>query len=155
MAASDHLHPGQLKMFMSAREIMTNYDPHEGDRQFKGLDRLVFHGQPQTPVEREGKWGKVYMPPPTAVPETNDEMWDRKLAESKQQMRGGIYQSLQMEGVQHPIPLTHHVRQGGEKPMVGGGQHRIAAMNAIDPDRLMPVTHHENIIAAQREPGYR
>ena len=38
--------------------------------------------------------------------------------------------------------------------MVAGSQHRIAAMNHLNPDQLLPVMHHENIVHAKFEPEY-
>jgi hypothetical protein len=144
MAASDHLHPEQLKMFMSAREIMAGYDPHEGDRMYKGTHLQVAAGAPKPAFPEHGSVHELES-------ETNQDMWDRKLQESKPL----LYNNLKKEGVKDPIPLTTLHYQGSHRPMVGGGQHRIAAMNDIDPDALMPVLHHENIIAAKSNPHYR
>ena len=134
MAASDALHPQQLKMFMSAREIQSSYDPHEGDRKYK-----IMHGEM----------------------ESNQEMWDRKLVESQAPIMHGkqrspsLYEKLQTEGVQHPIPLSTMHYKGSHRPMVAGGQHRVAAMSHLNPDQLMPVLHHETIITAQSDPNYK
>ena len=97
--------------------------------------------------------------------ETDEQMWDRKLSEAQKPDRGG-----------HPQSMVEHLASGGDvglihlglaknpmlplgeqkasKPMVAGSQHRIAAMNHLNPDQLLPVMHHENIVHAKFEPEY-
>jgi hypothetical protein len=43
-----------------------------------------------------------------------------------------------------PLGVTSNPLSGSRKPMVAGGQHRIAVLGEIDPDRLLPVEHWTN-----------
>lgn len=95
-----------------------------------------------------------------AKPETDEQMWSRKLAEAQTPDRAGHTQSL----VEHirgggdvpPIPLglePNPLGQGG-KPMIAGGQHRVAAMAHLNPDQLLPVVPHKNIVYAKASGEY-
>lgn len=129
MPAAQHVQPEQLKMFMSPREIMGSYD-------------VNFHEREQA-THADGSLVR-----PTRM-ETDDEMYARKLAESK--TPGGwnnhkpgapsIHESVGQEGVRMPV----HLATGERWHQVGNGYHRIAAQADHDPDRLMPVMHHENL----------
>lgn len=69
-------------------------------------------------------------------------VWKRALKESKTKYPGETtsrFQQFKKEGVQTPIELG---RVGGE-PMIYDGHHRIASMDKIDPNRLLPVTFHK------------
>ena len=94
-------------------------------------------------------------------PETDQQMWDRKLAEAKDPERGGYGRSL----VEHissggdipPIPLgltPNPLDPGSTKPMVAGGQHRVAAMAHLNPDQLLPVVPYKSILDAKEDESY-
>lgn len=165
--------PEQLRMFMSAREIQAEYDPHEGDRYWHGTEFPVHmatggawvrenterFGQRTGRTSRTdggvnimipgGPPGKPYMRGPKRIKaeaETNEQMWDRKLAESQAK---GMDTHIAREGVLTPVPLaqTRHPVTG--RRMVGGGQHRIATMAHLNPDQLMPVLHVEHVQEAK------
>ena len=176
MAAADALHPEQLKMFMTAREIQSSYDPHEGDRMHVGT-MTPAHRDLSVTDPRAGELthrsertdqmaNKVY---PFAAgtyqrsnvtriaqprnPESNEQMWNRKLNESYVRTVPGdrsvsLYEHVQQHGVQSPIPLGQHPSPRTGKPMIAGGQHRVAVMAHLNPDQLMPVTHVTNVLEA-------
>lgn len=94
-------------------------------------------------------------------PETDQQMWDRKLSEAQDPDRGDYGQSL----VEHisrggeipPIPLgmqRNPYGHSGDKPMIAGGQHRVAAMNHLNPDQLLPVVPYGNILDAKASGDY-
>ena len=134
MSASDHLQSRQLKMFMTAREITSQYQPADGDRLTK------WHGQHEY------------------RPETDDEMWSRKGVEATNDRvivgHPSLTAALVADGVKAPIPLGREIGRSG-KPQVAGGQHRIAAMMDNKPDELMPVVHHTSIGQAKRYGQHR
>lgn len=69
-------------------------------------------------------------------------VWKRALKESKTKYPGektSRYQEFKQNGVQTPIELG---KVQGE-PMIYDGHHRIASMEKIDPNRLLPVEFHK------------
>jgi len=115
----------QLPMFMNAREVQGKYRPWEGDKQWINSK------------QRD---------------ETNQELWDRKLSESKAGIhgeknytlpnggRGTLHQSIEAEGIKSPVPLQLNGPHGSQ-PSVLNGHHRVASMADIDSERYFPVTH--------------
>lgn len=117
MSAADHLQPQQLRMFMTAREIRSSYQASDWDRQ-TNLDVR-----------------------PTR-PETDDEVFDRKLDDVQHDPDwGGLSSSIDQHGVQSPVHLAMQTGRNG-MPQVGEGHHRVAYESHAHPDRLMPVMHH-------------
>lgn len=134
----------QLPMFMSANEIKSNYQSLPGDR------------------KESGPWHDMKV-------ETDEQLYSRKANEAKHRGKGSrsggpsLYQSIAKEGVKDPIPLSvnppsennpwiGHKTRDFTTPEVVGGQHRIAVMGETQPDTLMPVLHHENIVMARHGP---
>ena len=89
--------------------------------------------------------------------ETNDELWSRKLQES----RGGnehntnysveenvgnatgaksLYESVKAEGIKTPVRLTEF-RIGGAFPQVRDGHHRIASAASANPEMMIPIEY--------------
>lgn len=140
----------QLPMFMSAREIREGWQALDGDRLGGALRRKRFS---LTSGESTGSHGS---------PETDDQLYARKLAEAHDPSRGPGTQSLvehlrAVGGVSEPIHLldpTSKRRGALGRPEVLGGHHRIAAMSEIDPDALMPVLFHSGPREAKRGGGY-
>jgi hypothetical protein len=64
-----------------------------------------------------------------------------------------LYDSIEREGVKAPIHLGREIGSMG-LPQIVGGHHRMAAATEADPDRLVPVMHHETIEGAQRMSDY-
>jgi len=147
----------QLPMFMTAREIVSEYHPNPGD---KDLD-----------------WNSQGYP----TRETSDKLWHRKEREAQTRAaverrtpptnevatgrnaravirRNKARQAAWREG-QHTTLATHILRNGVENPIslspnsrtVVGGHHRVAVMLANKPDTLMPVEHFTDIVEAQRQ----
>jgi hypothetical protein len=128
----------QLSMFMSAREIMSNYDPLEGDRRTADNGRYAF----QAP--REAK-------------ETDTQLWGRKLDESKHRSSpvvSSLHETVARNGpVASPVHLTFEGYGSRGKDYIAGGHHRIAAALDTHPDALMPVIHHKSVKDAQDTPN--
>lgn len=175
--------PNQLRMLMTAGEIQSQYDPHEGDRLWHGTS-LPFHstreqnvpgwlgrkdpregqitGRPQRtdeepnfPLRNSGRFMRPLkdLRGTTPRPETDPEMYQRKYIEAEHQ---GLVSDIQAQGVTTPIPLTvsrttQNPHLGGQegKPMVGGGQHRLAVMSHLNPDQLLPVVHVKDVMEAK------
>ena len=55
--------------------------------------------------------------------------------------RSGMDASIAAEGVKKPLAVTHS-RHGR---ILGDGHHRMLAQETADPDRLMPIEHHEGV----------
>ena len=115
--------PGQLPMFMTAREITSTHSPSDWDR-----DPVPDFSSVRPRLE------------------TDSETMSRKLNESMVGWGGGLHRSIAAEGVQKPVHLSHQFGSQG-RPEIGEGHHRIAASMDVSPDRLIPVTHHENLDA--------
>lgn len=86
---------------------------------------------------------------PDGTTESHEQMWNRKLDESRSfdyRSSGGrtLEQSIQHEGVRNP-PLLEHIHsnnENGTAVFISDGHHRIAAHAAVHgPDTLMPVRH--------------
>jgi hypothetical protein len=89
----------------------------------------------------------------------NRAMWKSKLAQSKAQMEPAfegertpsLHSRIKARGVQQPVELmSPHSRRyltsypneqqaSDERPMLTEGHHRVAVVNDLDPDRLIPV----------------
>ena len=112
----------QLPMFMSAREIKSQYMAWGGDR------------------EPTGDEGEI---------ETDEELFDRKYKEA---VADGLHHSVLSEGVKRPVALevTHPWWNGNKKPEIMGGHHRIEVMARHKPDALMPVEHVSDFKEARR-----
>jgi hypothetical protein len=117
--------PGQqLPMFMTANEIRHNYRALDLDREWDNLK---------------------------GSEETDDEVFARKLDESKKKERtgyhetgpeeyGSLHDSIAELGVHNPVSLSLSSSQW-VKPQVLGGHHRIASMQDTRPNDYMPVVH--------------
>ena len=87
--------------------------------------------------------------------ESNDDLWARKLHESKRGsfhdtnyiLRDGetssLEESVRNSGVRKPIFLGEFskTRNNSSKPEVKNGHHRVAVASSIDPNMLLPVDH--------------
>lgn len=105
----------QLPMFMSAREITDTASP--GDRPYGDDEAAVWRVKGKSAFSKKaGAYGR------------------------KPTMSLGA--SIGQEGVQRPVDIVH--TQTGEKPTtLVQGHHRVAYSLENDPDRLIPVVHHE------------
>lgn len=138
MAASDSLHPEQLKMFMTPQEIK-GYTTSSGDLHY------------------------VKTPGGGLRNETMDELWDRKLEASKAPRDtghgSGVYEGL--ESGKDILYLRSgnavEVNHAKGHKFLGDMHHRIAAMADIDQRRntqtYLPVTHWDQRFTQARNPG--
>jgi hypothetical protein len=114
----------QLPMFMTAREITSQYQALDGDRR--------------------GNWetaGSI---------EDDDRLFDRKYREAETDKwwgsdgtRTNLKDNILDEGVKNPVSLQVNMQKTGSrgKPEILGGHHRVAVMNDHKPDTFMPVEH--------------
>jgi len=118
MAASKHINPNQLQMFMPAGEIRENYPTVDG-----GLST-------------------------DTTPQDNDATMGRKYAEAAATPPGGesLRDNVLRRGVERPIRLYQGLRSKGDRPewakgVLGNGGHRTAVLGNEDPTREVPVLH--------------
>jgi hypothetical protein len=182
----------QLRMFMSAREIQSEYAPNEPDRKWLGTNFGVREAMGGAWVREETSgFGRVtsrtsrtdgginfenpngpgYLRGPKRVKapaETDEQLYNRKLAEAVTTKRGKInpygrganrvvsiptlYEDIKAHGVSHPIALGQHESPSG-RPSLAGGHHRVAVMAHLNPDQLLPVVHVKDVREANEE-GY-
>lgn len=146
MAASDSVSPHQLKMFMSANEIMAQYQPLDADRyggdeeehttySSGGGEYPTARSWQQHHTRRTEGGSKLYIR--GGEPESDEQLWERKAEEADDY---GLRGEIEEEGVRKPVTLGTQFGDSG-KPQVVGGHHRIATMADIAPDELMPVLH--------------
>lgn len=145
MAAHDHLHPEQLKMFMSTREIVERYDL---------LDRFNEQGAPRHSGGTLG-WSASGRTPAVvgSHPMTNLDVLRTKLDEYSPRWN----REVQKTGVHTPIEIAHDSHLGffpRVKTGVSNGHHRLAAMWAHDPDALVPVEHINDQSQRRRTEGW-
>jgi hypothetical protein len=163
MAADDHLNGWQLEMFMTPREIASTYVPLENDKHYLKMPKS------RRPGEATDRWattgGRENRDNPfagtddpqfkrnTSYKETDEQLMERKLKESKRPLKkwGGesLHASIAREGVQSPIRLsdTFHPETGSLEIL--GGHHRLAAALDTRPDDYVPVLHHKDIWEAK------
>jgi hypothetical protein len=92
----------------------------------------------ETPEEGHARLGRVYAANGLATPTQL-----AKYATVPPRHKTSLIEHLQSGADPGVIPLgvRSNPLSSNRKPMVAGGQHRIAALGEIDPDRLVPVEH--------------
>ena len=136
MPASDHVHPQQLRLFIPAKELHTTEmvsETHELRTVFSG-DGAQVPWVPSSQLDHdtgEGSWRER--------DETADELWDRKLTESKRNVPfdKSRHEQISEHGILRPVVLT----EGGTK--IRDGYHRVAIANDLNPDTEVPVEYKE------------
>jgi hypothetical protein len=128
MSSSDRLNPQQLQMFMPARELHTN-------------DKVSLT-EMQWVDENAGEhkdWQEAFVNAKFSRQEEPEQMWDRKLTESKRSDPLDIsrHEQVSRYGILRPVVLT----DGGTK--IRDGHHRVAIANDLDPDTEVPVEYKE------------
>ncbi len=123
MSSSDRLNPQQLRLFIPAKELHTaeKVAPWE-------IEEMMRRGTPSSEqMDPNDRW----------VDETPDELWDRKLAESKRSAPFDIsrHEQISKHGILRPVVLT-----GGQ---IRDGYHRVAIANDLNPDTEVPVEYKE------------
>lgn len=144
MSADQHLQPHQLKMFMSAREVVNNYEL---------LDRIGPSGEPRRAGGVLG-WSASGRTPAVvdSHPMTKDDLLRAKLKESSPRWN----RAVQRDGVHEPIEIAHDsTLRFFSQPHTGvsNGHHRLAAIMADNPDRLVPVEHIDDVSKRRRSGG--
>ena len=167
-----------LAMFHTADEIKAGWRPAEGDRMWHGTPYFVSKNPnppmrlgeepPQTETD-EQMWERKRiesMQSPAEARQRNighalaNRMLDPANVEKVPPPKHdeSLVEHLAGGGEIPPIPLAHMKNplsgDVDKRPMVAGGQHRIAAMSHLNPDQLLPVVHHEDIIDAKLAGGY-
>jgi hypothetical protein len=122
---------------------------------FVADNRGNYHPQRPTHVDLKGPW---------AQPETDEQMYSRKLHEANTTKRAKVVgvnrtkslpsltEDIRTSGVQNPIALGHqegYLHEGTEHRFVAGGHHRVAVMQHLNPDQLLPVVHVTGVSEAQ------
>lgn len=105
----------QLRMFMTPREIMSEYKPNPAD--FTSVIESSNTSTKRRWSERE---------------ETEGELWDRKAEEANV---SGLTDSITTHGVKMPIALDP------ENRIIRGGHHRLIVANHLNPHQFVPVMH--------------
>lgn len=73
--------------------------------------------------------------------ETNEQVLARKLKSAKEDAwegSKGMYESIKKIGVQEPVELVHSKKES----FLGEGHHRLASAMDVNPNMLLPVSHH-------------
>lgn len=139
------LQPKQLKLLMTADEIMAEYQPLDADRAM--FQQLVERGGEHTDRPRRTDMGYNDPHPEGGYvrrmrdfqPMSVEETWAQKRREADE---SGLTESVQNFGVVWPVPLGDVVGLAG-KPQITGGHHRIAA--AMGGDQFIGVIHHQGL----------
>jgi hypothetical protein len=165
---ADRLYHGTNISVMSARGVRLpgGPDPRAGEwtgrnartdetvNNFVADKRGNYHPQRPTNVDLKGPW---------AQPETDEQMYSRKLNEANTGKRAEVIgvnrtrslpsltEDIAKHGVKNPIALGHQegYLHEGEHRFVAGGHHRVAVMAHLNPDQLLPVVHVTGVSEAQ------
>jgi hypothetical protein len=143
---------------MTGEEIKTNFAPLEADKK-------------TVPLPENEKANKYDIGERT---ETDSELWDRKLKESKQtgeERFGEISFAMgipQKYGISRKSTLADRVNQSGmpghiavqtagrtDTQQILGGHHRVALSAEQFKDHIFPVKYHSTMSEAKKDPGYR
>ena len=145
----------QLPMFMSAREIRSQYRALDGDRRTVNpqgrtaiSESFRHQGTSLDQIRRDmGPWSK----------ETDDQVFSRKYEESDETYVNDdetLHANVRRRGILDPINLT--APAPGSSMQVLGGHHRLAIADREFPDRLLPVEHYLDFDhALSSSPDYR
>jgi hypothetical protein len=150
-----------MPMFMTGPEIKEHFAPLEGDKRVVKLP----------PNERANRYDHGERK------ETDAEIWDRKLKESKQTgeqrfgeisfamglpQKYGISRTTTLGGIAAakgmPGGAIHVAERAGypsDKQQILGGHHRVALSVEQFKDHIFPVMYHRNLDEAKADPGYR
>jgi hypothetical protein len=151
---------GYQPMFMTGPEIKEHFAPLEGDKKTVRLP----------PNERANRYDHGERK------ESDAELWDRKLKESKQtglERHGEIsfaFGDPQKYGITRESTLADRANQSGmpgavhlsdrplypsDKKQILGGHHRVALSAEQFKEHIFPVKYHANLDEAKSDPGYR
>jgi len=122
MPASNHLNPRQLKLFMTAGELMDH--PAGDDEMWEPLSK-----SPHLYDEKVEE--SLYGP--------EDGTHGRSAGDSELT----LHQSIKQQGVHTPIELDF-VSSDDDTPVISDGHHRIAIANHINPNMYIPVNYSDH-----------
>lgn len=115
MSAASHIHPGQLKMFMSSNELMNDIEPGDfhGANAKEGWSHKLRESKASMDTGRHGS------------------------GVHKSVAKGGVRNPVEIYHLSaSPVDGTQFA------PRLMNGHHRVAAQADIDPERLIPVEHY-------------
>jgi hypothetical protein len=115
MAAKNHLNPKQLKLFMTARELM---DMPAGD------DLEEWRPMSQNPDLLNEK-----------LEESMDPISYAKMYDNL-----NLHDSIKEKGVQNPVNIEFFSRENDET-VISDGHHRVASAFSINPDMFIPIEY--------------
>lgn len=126
MAASDALHPYQMRMFMQAKELMNITSGHtdlSAPRQYAPMSE-----SPNLYAQKlaESKTGSA---PSTFF--------------KKKKGKESLHDSIKREGVTSPVHLKvfENINKDGWEEQINDGHHRVASANDINPEMYIPVRY--------------
>jgi hypothetical protein len=134
----------QLKMLMTGTEIKNRVeDSYDRNPLYSTSPYHDSYGDP-IPLQDAGGGDAI---------ETMDEMWDRKLTESKQPQYtthgAGVYDSIKEHGfTRGASPITINM-DSAKGVVLNDGHHRVASAAALDKEgheNYIPVTHREGYV---------
>ena len=148
-------------MFMSAREIRSQYQALDGDREDWGIPGYVGENEDGYPTSRSSNPSKEkpYIHYEHHI-EDDDDLFDRKYEEAliEKHLNGDyLADHIAEHGIENPVSLQADPWVTGSlgKPAILAGHHRIAVMETERPDELMPVEHYNSVAHARRSKGVR
>jgi hypothetical protein len=151
---------GYQPMFMTGPEIKEHFAPLEGDKKTVRLP----------PNERANRYDHGERK------ETDAELWDRKLTESKQtgeerfgeisfamgtpqkygiSRKSTLADRANQSGMPGAIHVADHVGYPSDKQQILGGHHRVALSAEQFKEHIFPVKYARNLDEAKADPGYR
>lgn len=116
MAASEHLNPNQLRLFMQARELM-DMPTREWSRGY-------------TTMRKDDSLYSQKLEEATSG-------YEHDTYSEAEKGQNNLYDSIKKEGVKSPVTL----RYSSGVTNIDDGHHRIAAANAIDENMYIPVRY--------------
>jgi len=123
MPASDHLQPYQLKLVMTAGELM---DTDSSDAKLSTLrENSNIHDRKleESKMNWEDYHNNHFLP---WTPDSDD---------------SNLYESIQKKGVQKPVEVYLSKNTGQYRPIITDGNHRTAVANDINPNMYIPVEY--------------
>ena len=119
MAAVDHVHPGQLKLFMTPGEIIGQVKSSADLYGSESMEEMWSRKEHESKFPRDPK------------------NWRHG---------SGVYESVAKEGVTSHVEITPYEHRGESALHMGEGHHRVAAAAAVERDtgreQFVPVMEH-------------
>lgn len=123
MPASDHLQPYQLKLFMTAGELM-NIPSADA-----GFDSLAQNDHMRNRKMSEAKMG------------WDDYRNNHFLGWKPDADDSNLYESIKKKGIQKPVELYLDSDSGQYVPTINDGNHRTTVANDINPNMYVPIQY--------------